>query len=171
LIFRPSRKLATKIKAGPLLVQPLGENPFADWSAHLFVADRTQYILLSNTKSLYSTVMYGKGITDDSRFIERALGSLREFMEDDGQAFVYRRFIAPVSGTVRFAKALDRAVTGSMNDLIVHATALLVEGELSPYDVGFRLNDVLLSAIAASEKARYGTPREAFESMASGFES
>jgi hypothetical protein len=171
LIFRPSHKLNTKIKAGPLPALPLGENPFADWSAHLFVADRTQYILLSNTKSLYSTVIYGRGITHDGRFIERALSSLRELMEDDGQAFVYRRFIAPASDTVRFARALNRAVTGSMNELIVHATALLVEGELSPHDVGFRLNDVLLSAIAAGEKARYGTPREAFRSMARGFES
>jgi hypothetical protein len=50
-------------------------------------------------------------------------------------------------------------------------SAHLVEGELSPHDVGFRLNDVLLSAIAAGEKARYGTPGEAFRSMARGFES
>ena len=35
VIYRLSRKLNTKIKAGPLLVQPLGENPSADWSAHL----------------------------------------------------------------------------------------------------------------------------------------
>jgi hypothetical protein len=170
LIFRLSHKLNTKIKAGTLPALPLGENPFTDWSSHLFVAGRTQYILLSNTKSLYSTVTYGKGVTDDRRFIERALGSLREFMEDDGQAFVYHRFIAPAGSTVRFARALDRAVTGSMNELIVHATALLAEGELSPYDVGFRLNDVLLSAIAAGEKEKYGKPREAFKSMASGLE-
>ncbi|HTU92349.1 MAG TPA: hypothetical protein VMF69_19865 [Gemmataceae bacterium] len=32
--------------------QPLDENPFADWSAALFVAGRAQYILLSNTKRL-----------------------------------------------------------------------------------------------------------------------
>jgi hypothetical protein len=44
---------------------PLDGNPFADWSANLFVADRTKYILLSNTRSFYSTVMYGKGITND----------------------------------------------------------------------------------------------------------
>jgi hypothetical protein len=35
----------------------------------LFVADRTQYIILSNTKSLYSTVMHGKGITNDRHFV------------------------------------------------------------------------------------------------------
>jgi len=43
---------STKIKAGTLKTQPLDENPFADWSAALFVAGRAQYILLSNTKRL-----------------------------------------------------------------------------------------------------------------------
>src|SRR6516162_11786772 len=110
MIFRLSQKLNAKIKAGTLRTLPLDENPFADWSAHLFVADRSQYILLSNTRSLYSTVMYARGITEDGRFIERALSSLREFMGDDGQAFAYHRLIAPASGTVRFARALDRTV-------------------------------------------------------------
>jgi hypothetical protein len=105
MILRLSQKLSTKIKAGSLKPMPLDDNPFADWTAHLFVADRTQYIIVSNTKSLYSTVLFAKGITNDSRFIERALGSIREFMQDDSQEFVYRRFIVPASGTVSFAKA------------------------------------------------------------------
>ena len=163
MIFRLSQKLNSKIKAGTLAALPLDENPFADWSAHLFVADRTQYILVSNTKSLYSMVMYGKGITDDSTFISRVLSNLGEFTADDGQQFVYRRFIAPASGTVRFAKALDRSVTGSMNDLINHATAWLEDCELSPYEVGFKLNEVLLSAIAPSKADKYGKPKEAFK--------
>jgi hypothetical protein len=111
--------------------------------------------------------MYGRGITDEGCFIERALDTLREFMEEDGQAFVYRRFIAPASGNVRFAKALDRSVTGSMNELVKNATDLLVEGDLSPFDVGFRLNEVLLSAIGTHA---YRSPREAFKTLASGIE-
>src|SRR4029077_11264543 len=114
MIIRLTQKPCTKIKAGSLKTLPLDDNPCADWTAHLFVADRTQYIILSNTKSLYSTVMYGKGITNDSHFIKRALSSIREIIQDDGQEFVYRRFIAPASESVRFAKALDRSVTGSM---------------------------------------------------------
>ena len=58
LILRLSEKLNTKIKAGPLKVLPPDDNPYADWSATLFVADRTQYVLLTNTSSLYSVVMY-----------------------------------------------------------------------------------------------------------------
>jgi hypothetical protein len=165
MILRLSQKLCTKIDAGSLKTVPLDENPFADWSAHLFVADRTQYIIVSNTKSLYSTVLFGKGITDDSHFIQRALGSIRELMEADGQAFVYHRFIVPATGTVRFAKALNRSVTGSMNDLINHAKVRLAEGELSPFDVGFELNDVLLSSLARSKSECYGKPREAFKDL------
>ncbi len=165
MIFRLSQKLNTKIKAGTLGALALHANPFADWSAHLFVAGRSQYILLSNTKSLYSTVLHGKGITNDSDFIERALSSIREFMEGDGQESVYRRFIASANGSVRFVKALDRSVTGSMNDLIRHATAWLAEGDLSPHEVGIRLNDILLSALAKDQSAGYGKPRDAFKDL------
>ena len=60
MILRLSQKLNTKIKAGKLTEESLDENPYTDWSCHLFTADRTQYILMSNTKSFYSCVMYGK---------------------------------------------------------------------------------------------------------------
>ena len=162
MILRLSQKLNTKIKAGSLPTVPLHENPLADWSAHLFVAGRTQYILLANTKSLYSTVLYGKGITDDGVFIDRALTSLREFMASDGLESAYRQFVVPASGSVRFATALNRSVTGSMNDLVNHATAWLAEGDVSPHDVGIRLNDILLSALAPSKSDAYGRPKDLF---------
>jgi hypothetical protein len=165
MIFRLSQKLRTKIKAGPLAAVPLDENPFADWSAHLFVVDRTQYILLTNTRSLYSTVMSGKGTTNGSQFIERALSTIREFMEADGQDTVYHRFIVPATDSVRYAKALDRSISGSMNDLIKHATLWLAEVAASPFDVGFRLNDILMSAIARSGSFPYGKPREALQAL------
>jgi len=163
MILRLSQKLNTKIKAGKLTGMPLDENPYADWSCHLFTADRTQYIIMSNTASLYSCVMYGKGITDDSTFISRALDTIREFMEDDGQSFVYQKFIAPSSETVSFAKALNRKVTGSMNELVMAATHSLESGEVAPHDVGFYLNDFLLSAIATKEDRGYGKPKNAFK--------
>lgn len=109
MIFRLSQKLNTKIKAGTLPDLPLDENPFVDWSASLFDADRTQYMLWANTKSLYSTVLFGKGITDESELVDRALSSLREFMQADGQEITYRRLIAPAAATVQFAKALNRS--------------------------------------------------------------
>src|SRR6516165_6487661 len=126
MIFRLSHKLNAKIKAGVLRALPLDENPLADWSAHLFVAGRAQYLLVSNTRSLYASV--------------------------------------------RFAKALDRSVTGSMNDLIKHATYWLAGGDESPFDVGFRLNEIPMSALASGGSA-YGKPREVFRALAGGVES
>ena len=165
MIIRLSQKLTTKIKVGPLATVPLDGNPYADWSAHLFVAGRTQYILLSNTKSLYSTIMFGRGITDDRRFMDRALSNLRDFMEEDGQEFVYQRLIAPSCDKIRFAKALNRSVTGSMNDLVVHAAALLSDGERAPCDVGIELNEILLSSLGSGGAEKYGKPRDAFKAM------
>ena len=159
MIFRLSQKLNTKIKAGTLPALAVDENPFADWSAHMFSADRTQYLIVCNTKSLYSTVMFAKGITNEHQFIVRAMDGLREFMEDDGQEFTYQRLIVPACGSIRFSKALDRSVTGSLNDLIYHAKVWLTEGELSPFDVGFKLNDIPFSALA------YSKPREAFKKL------
>jgi hypothetical protein len=166
MILRLSQKLSTKIKAGTLKAMPLEENPYADWSCHLFTFDRTQYILVSNTKSLYSCVLYGKGVSNNNVFIERVLSSLREFMEDDGQSFIYQKFVAPASDTVSFAKDLNRSVIGSMNDLIGHTLAWLEYGDIAPHELGFRLNDILLSAIAISKSDKYGKPNEAFQRLA-----
>lgn len=69
MILRLSHALGTKIKAGTLKPMPLDTNPYADWSCHLFTADRTQYILVANATALYSCVLYGQGITSESRFI------------------------------------------------------------------------------------------------------
>lgn len=154
-----------EIKAGTLGTLPLDENPLADWSAHLFVADRTQYIMLCNTKSLLSTVQVGKGITTGRYFIECALNSIQALMKQEGQEFVYERFIAPFSASVRFAKALNRSVSGSMNDMTNHATFWLIDPDLSLNDVAARLNDILLSALAPSKSSGYGKPRDAFSAM------
>ena len=165
MVFRLSQKLNNKIRSGPLAASPLDENPYADWSARLFTADRTQYIILSHTQSLYSTVLYGRGITSDHEFIVRAMSSIREFMQDDGLEFVYGQFVAPTSGSVIFCKALNRSITGSMNELVMAAKGWLTPGDLSPHDVGFKLNDLLLSALASETSADYGTPREAFKRL------
>jgi len=170
MIFRLSQKLNTKIKAGTLPALPLDENPLADWSAGLFLVGRTQHILVSNTQSLYSTMLPGKGVTNDSDFIERALSSIREFMEADGKGTAYERLIAPASGSVQFAKALNRSVTGSMNDMTKHAAYWLAAGDISPFEIGSRLNEIPMSALK-HDGSTHGFPRDVFAKMVSSAES
>lgn len=160
MILRLSLKLQSKLKLRTLPTKSLDENPYADWSSHVFTANRAQYIVLTNTQSLYSCMLHGKGISNDRVFIERTMACLREFMEYDGLTFAYQKFISPTSCRISFAKALNRSVTGSMNDLIRCAKIWLIEEELSPFDVGFKLNDMPMSAL------QYANPREAFKSLA-----
>ncbi len=162
MIFRLSQQLARKIKVGPLDRLPSDENPFADWSAHFFVVLRTEYMILSNTKTFYSCLMYGAGIHDKETFTESALMAIREFMQDDGQQFPYRKFIAPASGTIQFAKASNRTTIGSINELILSADLVLLEDDISPHEVGFRINQMLLSALSETGFGGYGKPKEAF---------
>jgi hypothetical protein len=164
MIFRLSAKLNDKIKAGTLATLPLDENPFADWSAGLFLVGRSQYILVTNTNSLYSTVLPGKGITDGKTFVERVLSSIREFMDADGQEGVYERLVAPASGSVQFAKALNRSVAGSMNDMAKHAAYWLAAGDVSPIEIGSRLKGIPMSALK-HDGSTHGFPRDAFKAM------
>ncbi|QDT19875.1 GIY-YIG nuclease family protein [Gimesia chilikensis] len=165
MIFRLSQRLKQKIKIGTLNASPLDRNPFGDWSCHIFPANRRQYILLCNTKSLYSCVMPAKGITNQKVFAEKAVDCIRDFTADDANQWAFRKFIAPEFKTVQFGKALNRSVTSSMNQLIEYAQDLLIVDAMSPHEVGFKLNDFLLSAIAAKKSDGYGTPNDAFRRM------
>jgi hypothetical protein len=160
IIFRLSTKLAAKLKVTTTKALPLDPDVIVDWSAHLFTAERVQFVLLTNTASLYSVVMHGRGIASERQFVDAALGSFREFMATDGLVSIYRQFIAPASDNVSFSKALNRSVTGSMNDLIVHARMWLTEGSLSTCDTSFQLNEIPFSALA------YKHPRKVFTSLA-----
>ena len=156
MILRLSSKLATKIKVAPKAVLPLEANPLADWSGHLFTAARTQYLVLTNTATLYSAIAFARGMTNYSQFIVRALAVIRETLEDDGHEEAYLRLIVPATGTVRFSKALNRSVIGSMNDIVNHSKFFLLERGESPFDVARRMNEMPLSML------KYNNSREAF---------
>jgi hypothetical protein len=165
MILRFSQKLSGRLKTVTLRPLPLDSAAVADWTSHLFFLVRTPSILVSNTETLYSIVLYAKGVTNDSVFISRVLTALREFMEADGLAFAYDRFISPRTGLIQFASTFSRSVTGSMNELIAHGKLLLADEETSPFDLGFRLNDTLLSAVESAEQLDYGKPRAAFRAL------
>lgn len=159
MILRLAAKLAKKIGTSTGRQLPLDANPFADWTARLFTVQRTQYIMISNTASLYSMIMYGKGITNDGFFLNRTTSLIREFLEDDGHQFIFQRLVAPSTATISFSTALNRNVTGSINDLVLQAKFILAEGEVSPFDASFIVNDTPLSYLD------YANPKKAFSQI------
>ena len=161
MIFRLTLKLAKKIGIVPLPAIPYdnNRNPILDWNAHLFTAQRAQYIILTNTVSLYSIVMQGRGITNDKKFIREALSCMHDFMIIDGNKVMYENFIEPESKIIYFSKIVDRRVSGSMNDFIFQAKIDLIEGHKQPFDVSLRLNESPMSYLG------YGHPRDAFREL------
>ena len=108
--------------------------------------------------------MLGKGITNDDKFIDQALSTISDFTADDAQQLAYRKFIAPASTTVHFAKALNRSVTGSMNDHIHGAKLLLADG-MAPSEIGYRLNETPMSALTDADGWKYCYPNEVFKRL------
>jgi len=158
MIFRLTLKLSKKIGITPLQSLTRNVHTLFDWSAHLFTAQRVQYIILTNTASLYSMVMYGRGITNDKQFIQGALTCMREFMTIDGNKNIFHKYIEHQAKEISFSRIVDRRVMGSMNDLIFQAKVHLNMGK-SPFDVSFLLNEAPMSYL------KYGRPKDAFREL------
>jgi hypothetical protein len=160
MIFRISQKLGDKIKTNPEVVLPEHDNPFADWSAHLFTVSRIQYIIVSNTKTLYSIIMYAKGINDTAKFVANGITAIKDTLKSDGFEFQYKRFVEPDITSVTFSKNSNRRVIGSMNEMIYFAKVIFPEEKsITPYEATKEINGLILSIL------KYNTPREEFSAM------
>jgi len=92
------------------------------------------------------------------------MDAIRDFTADDGEQFIYRKFIAPSSGSVSFTKALNRSVTGSINDHI-HAAKFMLEDVMASSDIGYRLNETPMSALVGPDGRKYGYPKVVFSNL------
>jgi hypothetical protein len=165
MLIRLTETLRTRAGVAPLEPVPPHENLFLDWSAHLFRAGRSPFILLCNTRTLLTAVLPGRGITGENSLRERLLGGIHHCLETHGGESVRRHLAVPAAPSIRFAKTLNRSVTGSMNELTRTAEVWLAEGGISLPELSDKLNTTLLSALAPTGAAGYGTPREAFAAL------
>jgi hypothetical protein len=159
MILRLGTTLARKIRKTDLFSAPPDPNPFADWTARLFTVEHSQYVLVSNTASLYSVVIHEKGIADSKYLIQRMMDMIRDVMEEDGFRLIYEKWVSPQTDRFFLCKSSDRSVTGSMNDLVFQARLSFKNGNSSPYCVSFRLNNFSMPYLI------HLNPREAFRRM------
>lgn len=162
MIIRLSGKLGDKIDANPDDKLPPHENPYLDWSGHLFRAPRKQYILITNTASLYSIIIEGRGIIDGDLLREKIVGEWETMLDEDGFQSIFKHHIKPAVGEYSFSKALNRTVIGSMNDLVRLAESRLGKQGYTPHETAIKLNETPFSYLD------YGYPREAFQELKSG---
>jgi hypothetical protein len=161
MIFRLTAKLAKKIGLDPLPVLPCDKDkdPLLEWYAHLFTVQRTQYILVTNTESLYSLIMPGRGITTDRQFYQSFRANLQAFLAGQGYHSKGAMDLPSPDRDASFAKITDRRILGSMNDFIFQSKFRLEEGQLTPLDVSFYLNETPMSYL------KYRSPKDVFQQL------
>jgi|WetSurMetagenome_2_1015567.scaffolds.fasta_scaffold00057_29 hypothetical protein len=155
MIIRLSQRLAQKLHEPRLPAAAPGPNKYLDWYGHLFVHNRVRYVIVINCATIFTTVFWGKGITDLTGFMKMFSDSLSDQCDEIGAGLIYRRTIAPATASFRLAKAPDKHVVGCMNEQISLAKFLLEEEDLSPFHLAKRLNENLLLYIGLH-------PRQAF---------
>lgn len=154
MIIRVTQRLAKKIKVAPHASLPSHVNPLLDWTAHLFMVSRWQFVMMTNSVCLYSVVLPGKGVSNDKAFVNRSMKALHDNLTLDGIANIFDTMTAGDLNSVSFCKAGDRRVLGSMNDLIFQAKCYFLEMGLSIEPTNMRLNDTPLSML------KYHNPRK-----------
>jgi hypothetical protein len=161
MIFRLTAKLAQKIGLDPLPARPYEKvlDPLLDWNAHLFTVQRTQCILATNTQSLYSLVMPGRGITNDRQLVQSFSAVLQAFLAGQGQQPNLVMMLPSPDRDASFAKITDRHILGSMNDLIFQSKIRLAEGQQTLFTVSYYLNETPMSYL------KYRSPKTAFQEL------
>lgn len=159
MILRFTAKLSKKLNTGPLAKIEENSDPYLDWYANIFTAQRYQYILVTEAQSLLSIVMHGGGVTDDDNFIKQFLSQLHEYLNDTGNRLIYERIIVPQTGVIKMSKTTSKSVLGSMDDMINLCKVLLEDEEVGPWELMKRINRTPFKAI------NYGYPEEVFRKM------
>ena len=159
MLLRFTDKLSKKLKTGPLTKVDRDPGPYFEWYANFFTADRTQYILTTEAKSLFSVVMYGRGITNDGVYLKHLTNLLSEYMAETENRLIFERVIAPKIGAVTMSKTSNRSVLGSMNDMVNMSQICIAYQEASTLDLMTLINRTPFKAI------NYKSPAEAFRKM------
>ena len=164
MIIRMTNKLAQKLKIGPLTMVHADPGPYLEWYAHLFTADRMQYILVTEAKSLFSIMMYGRGISNTDRFLDQWIGIMRENLINSGNRSIYNDIFLPNLDKIILAKTLSKSILGSMNDMI-RISSIVVDAEgSSPDDLSRLINRTIFKGI------NYQKPKDAFKKLKIGQE-
>ncbi len=141
VIFRFTKKAISNLKLPTLSTIGASNNLFHEWFVNVFYSgQRYKYYISTNAATLFSIIMHGKGVVDDSIFFRNFFSSLRELLEDNDCAFIYRRYIETNNNVLRLSNTNSRSILSSMNELVVSAKVALDYHELSPYDASKFIN-------------------------------
>ena len=159
MILRFTEKLSKKLKLGPIRKVEREPRPFLEWYANLFTANRTQYILVTEAKSLLSVVIPGRGVVDVNIFINHFLDFLREYLDEKCNRLIFERVIGPNSAQITMSKTVNKSILGSMNDMVSMLKFMSQREDVSPMYLTELINETPFKAI------NYRSPLVAFGNL------
>lgn len=160
MVLRFTKNLADKLKIKSLPEYDDKVSAFDEWYAHLFTADRIQYILFTNAFSLYSALFPGKGINDIKTFFEKATYGISVVLREDGFENMIGKFITDKIEIIDICKSNNRGILGSMNDMVAHSKFYLADYQLTPLEISRKLNEMPYSYL------KYKNPSDVIKAMA-----
>jgi len=134
-------------------------NAFADWSAQLLRAKRESFVLVMNTRSLYSVIAPASGIVTPLALEARLFAHIKSQLYSDGLEFFCRRLLDRDGEATLFAKMLNSRTEATLHDFSELAQYYLGEEELSLEATAGKINSTMLSLLDHS------TPRHTFQTM------
>lgn len=159
MILRLTDTLARKLKVRPDTLHPLNANAFADWSLHLVRANRQQFVLAANTRSLYAAIAPLDGVVAPNVLEARVFAHLRSYMESDGLVFFYRRLVDNENEETIFSRPLNPQSIAALRDLGELVEYYLVDEAMEPDEVAQKINGTAMSVL------RHKSPRDTFQTM------
>jgi hypothetical protein len=160
MIIHFTQALSKKLHEPELPANDSPTLPEQRWYAHLFRADRAQYIITVNTQTLFAVIFHGAGITDESDYLKLFLPSLREQLEGAGLAErFYLRAKAMQAQDISAAKATDPAVITALNNIVKQCKRSLERDDRGPYELADKLNKM------PHKTLDFRTPLEALDAL------
>lgn len=141
MIVRFTQKLCKKLNVIPEADAESKEEIFSEWYAHLFNANKDQYILFTDTLSLYSVIIPAQEITSAEILINEAFPVLNERLLLDGCPELANKVLEIRSHDFKICKTKNRKVLGSMNDMIANAKFFFAAQELAPIEISRKINN------------------------------
>ncbi|NBB90502.1 MAG: hypothetical protein GVY23_04760 [Spirochaetes bacterium] len=148
MIIRCTQKVARKIKVE--LPDSSPESTESEWYTNLFRHRGEQFLVFTESTTLLSVVVRGRGITSKQSFLRSFEAAVDDYCRNRAMASVLGAEIAFRPNEAEFHKTNNRRILGSMNDLIYSAKVQLEMHERSLLDLSDRLNETPMSYLGYS---------------------
>jgi|GEM_PF-5496693 len=118
--------------------------------------------MASHSVTLFSVLMRPQPVRTNAEFAGRVLDQVANHVQERGYGILACRLRS--DRDIHFAKALNRRVTGSINQLTGFATVFIGSPDEDLDAISDRLNATILSFLGKN-KNDYGLPKDALEEL------